>query len=285
MRTIDQLIFDALVQRQNVVLAGLGTIEVKRRGARRISETQMEPPRNEVVFNPDEVEGSHSVVSLIMAEGGMREPEAVAVYGAWLEDALHPDGTVFINEVGEMGDGRFNASEELKKALNPTNEKIMSMETKKGTTPMWVWIVIAVLAALLIAAGIFFGLNYSGFFKKQAVETVVTSTSPEADSLAAAETLAAESASQANNDTYANNGTSNGRFHIIAGAFSVESNADNLVTRLRRDYPELTPRKMVNPSSGYYMVSILSAPTLREASNKMNLYWDINLNLWVYEQR
>jgi hypothetical protein len=301
MKTIDQLIFDALAARQSVTLPGIGSLEVKRKGARKISDTELEPPYNDVVLTPAETDDTFSVVSLVMNGANMDEKAAVALYGAWLEDALRPDGNVIINGVGETKEGKFLTAVPMYKQLNPDNEKIVTMETKKGSTPTWVWIIVALLAALLVAGAIYCwktGVFNGGKSRKAVVETIITGTA--ADSLALAEEEGASGAegAAASGAAGAARATgapktpaprtpagAGGRFHIIAGAFSIESNADKFVSDIKRQYPELTPQKIVNPASGYFMVSILSESTQRAAANKMNLYWDINLNLWVYEQR
>jgi hypothetical protein len=325
MKTIDRLIFDTLAKRDSITFAGVGTIEVKRRSARKISEKEMAPPYNEVTFTPEEVEGAHNIVALVMADREVNEQEAVAIYGSWLEGALHPDGSLEIIGVGEVRGGRINVANQIDNELNPGNEKIMIMESKKGSTRVWVWIVIVVVA--LLAAGAIYcckkGIIDCGSKKKAAVETIVTGVngSAAADSLAAVEAAAATGAESAANvagkgtASVSDKGTasvagkggatgvagagakakakgtstakaaSSGSFHIIAGAFAIESNADKFVTLIKRQHPELNPVKLRHPRNGLNMVSILSAPTRREASRKMNLYWDIDLNLWIYQER
>lgn len=282
MNSIDKLIFDALAGRRSVALAGVGTLEVKRRGAKKVSDTQIIPPQNAVVFTPDELESAVGVVSLAAAEGGMGEEEAVALYGSWLEAARREDGTIAIDGVGELTESGFVVAEPLHTILNPANEQdIVTMETEKRSTPVWVWIVIALLVVLLVLGAIWCckkGMFECGRSKAPAVETVVVpEPDPVADSLAAAAASAATVPAATASPTPG--------FHVIAGAFSIESNADNFITRLKRDHPELTPVKLTNPSNGFHMVSIFQMPTRREASNKMNLYWDIDLNLWIYEQK
>jgi hypothetical protein len=290
MTTIDRLIYDALATRRSVVMPGLGTLEVRRRGAKKISDTQIIPPHNVVVFIPDEKESAQSVVAMTAADQGVNYESAAALYAGWLEGARQTDGTLVIEGVGEVNDGVFAATEELYDALNPEQEEIVTMETGKKQTPVWVWILAAVVIALGIAAAILCWRNGGmrlGGSRGTTVETVapapdaaaVAAAAAEAQAAALAEAEAARAAAAEAEAAAAN------RFHVIAGAFSVESNADNFMARVKREHPELTPMKLVNPNTGLHMVSIVQAPTRRQASSKMNLYWDVDLYLWIWEQK
>jgi cell division septation protein DedD len=298
MTSIDRLIYDALAARRGVVLPGEGTLEVRRRGARKISDTQIVPPQNVVVLTPGEDERARSIISLLMDDRDVNQQEAESRYGSWLETSRRDDGSLSIDGVGDVRDGEFVTAEALHNALNPTDEDVVTMEKSKRSTPAWVWILVGIVIAMAIAAAWLCckngGFSFCGS-GKEAAGTVVAV--PVAESTAAAETASAtvsataapsatESArASAASAASARAATPSGpRFHVIAGAFAIESNADNYIARLKREHPELTPEKIINPSNGYNMVSIIQAPTRRQASSKMNLYWDIDFYLWIYEQ-
>jgi hypothetical protein len=285
MKSIDKLIYDELAGRRSVVLPEVGTLEVRRRKAKRISDEQIIPPHNVVVLSSEETEGAKNIASLVAADRGIALDEATAVYGSWLEGARRNDGVISIDGAGEARDGKFIASSELHAELNPEGEEaiFMPIREKRGGA-VWVWIVIAgvVIALAVLCCLHCCDTGLTGIFdrfcsKTPVVETVVTETpaEPAVDSLAA--TNAAEAATNAPAATTA-------RFHVIAGAFVIESNADNFVAKIKREHPELTPMKLPHPRLGYSMVSIWQADTEREARNKMNMYWDVNLELWVWEQ-
>jgi cell division septation protein DedD len=314
MKSIDSLIYDALAGMRSVLLPGEGTLEIRRRGAKKISDTRMIPPQSVVVFTPHEAEGAENILSLMMATGEVDYPRAAELYGEWLDSVRRPDGSMAIEGVGETGDGGFIVDETLHKAINP-NLNIVTMENERRSTPLWAWIVIGLLAALFVMAVLWsWKAGVFGCSKpKEPVEVVMQSTMDEVTAAVAATAThavaAAQAAASAGFESEARAagaaaGTAAGaagaataassavsaqnlgpRFHVIAGAFAIESNADNFVARLRRDHPELTTEKMINPSNGFHMVSIFQSPSLREANEKMNLYWDIDLFLWVYEQR
>jgi hypothetical protein len=293
MTTIDKLIHDSLAARRGVVLPGEGTLEVRRRGAKKISDTRLAPPRNVVVLIPDEKENVRSVVALMVAEGGVTDvEEAVAAYGSWLEGAFRADGSFVIEGVGELQDGVFVTDPGLDAILNPASEEIVTMEREKRAVPVWVWIaggIVALLALVALAAAILF--CWGGVSHVETVETIETvETAPigddasqgDASGALSAEALAeAEAARAAAAEAEA---AAAARFHVIAGAFRVESNADNFVVRIKREHPELTPIKILHPRTGYHMVSIVQTPTRSAASSRMNMWWDIDLNLWIWEQ-
>lgn len=277
MTRIDKLIYDALAGRRSVALPEVGTLEVKRRGAKKISDTQIAPPQHVVVLTPGEAEGAASVVSLISATGEISHEDAAAQYGSWLEGARRENGAVAIEGVGEIGEGGIAVAEGLYAALNPTGEEPLTMEPERRGSPMWLWILIGILAALIIAGGIWCWKKgvFRGASKKPVVETVVTAA-PQPETTSSAASSSASAAVEK---------VSTPGFHVIAGAFKIESNADNYMARLKREHPDLTVEKVVNTTNGYNMVSIFQAPVRREASRTMNLYWDIDPYLWIYEQK
>lgn len=275
MNTVSKVIFDALSARRSVVLPGVGLLEVKRRKARKISETRIIPPQNVVTFTAAEP-GDVATVAGLLAAAGIPEPEADAAYRSWL-DGAQVGGSVLIEDAGEITGGKFVVAEPLHTALNPVKEEdIITMEKERRRGPAWVWVVVGILAAALISGGIWCWKK--GCFECTApapVEVVPAIVTP-APEPAAGDTAAATADARP---------SATPGFHIIAGVFSIESNADNFMAKVKRENPELTPEKIVSPRNGWNMVSIYRAATEREAYNKMALYWDIDLYLWVYEQK
>jgi hypothetical protein len=279
MTTIDRLIFDALAERRSVSLPGEGTLEVKHRSAKMISDNRIVPPGNRMVFTPGHGDDLASIISLIMADRGVGEDEAGALYSSWLESARRPDGSIAIEGVCERLGDDFTVAEELDDALNPEGEEPLYMEPEKRSGRGLLWTLLAILAVLVILGVVLLfqkGCFSSSGSKNFVVETIVTA--PPATEPAAADSLATES-------TLAPSPVAEARFYVIAGAFSVESNADNLVKRLKSEHPELTPEKVAKPSGGTYMVSIVQAPTRAEA-DRLKRRWESEVSdLWVYEQK
>lgn len=275
MRVVDKVIFDALAGRRSVNLPGVGSLEVKRRKAKQISEDKIIPPQNVVVFSDGDLEEGVSVVSLLV-EAGERssKKEAKALYEEWLTEVRSEGGTVVIENTGEIKDGKFVIDGQLHTALNPAKEKeIVTMEKENKNQSLWPWLLSGLLIAALLAAGIFCWKK--GLFEclKEKQTEVVSVADPVTEPVdePLVEPVPAEPQGP--------------RFHIIAGSFSVESNADAFMATVKRTHPELTPEKLINPRNGFNLVSIYSAPTEREAYNNLDNYWDIDLYLWVYEQK
>ena len=281
MKRVSKIIFDALAARRSIHLPEVGYLEVRRRRAKKISDTRIIPPQNVVTFTTDDIAESDSVVSLLTSEGMPRE-EAHAIYNEWLAAARKEDGSITIERVGEIKDGKIVVAAPLHNAINPDNEEIITMEKQTKCVncgSLWAWILVGILSAVLIAGVIW--CCKKGLFtdcgkdeRIEVVEVIVpeepVATAPATSEPAPVEEPAAVEPAPA--------------FHVIAGSFAIESNADKLIKKVKRTHPELNPEKIVQPSTGYWMVSIFSSPNQRTAYNTMHKYWDIDLYLWIYEQ-
>lgn len=280
MTTVDKVIYDALAKRRNVVLPGAGSLEVKRRKAKKVADDRIIPPQNVVSFVEDEIAEGDSVIYLLTAGGEISDKEARETYGAWLKKARTDSGIV-IKGVGEVRDGKFVIERGLHTELNPTEEEpiVLAKDGNRGG-PLWLWILLGlILAALALVLLSYFGSGFLGIQKKPKQIEIVTPAVPEPvvteDSRTSEEHIIETLRQSAVEPA----------FHIIAGSFAVESNADSYAAKLQRDFPELTVQKIRNSRNDNWMVSIFNAPTERQAYNKMNSYWDISLDLWVYEQK
>jgi hypothetical protein len=274
MSTVDKVIYDALAGRQSVVLPGVGSLVVKRRGAKKMPGDRIIPPQNVVSFTEDEIAEGESVVYLLASTRGVNEVDARALYDSWLESAGSDKGMA-IKDVGEVRDGKFVIAQPLHTALNPIDGQeaiVLGKDKKCGL--MWLWILLGlVLAAVVLVLLSYFGNGFLGIQKKP--EVVVEVVEPVIAPVVAepvVEEVVAEPAPEP-------------AFHVIAGSFGQESNADSYVKKLQKAYPELTVQKVKSRFNGNWLVSIFNAPTERQAYNAMNKYWDVDLDLWVYEQK
>jgi hypothetical protein len=276
MSTVDKVIYDALTKRQSVVLPEVGSLVVKRRGAKKMPGDRIIPPQNVVSFIEEEIAEGDSVIYLLASTGGVSEADAESLYESWFDSARSERG-VAIKDVGEVRDGRFVIAQPLHKALNPSGDKeTILLKKEKKPCLLWLWILLGlVLAAVILLLLSYFGNGFLGIQKKPkaVVEEVVVEpvvvpvvTEPVVEEVVVEPVI--EPA-----------------FHVIAGSFAQESNADNYVKQIQKGYPELTVQKIKSRFNGNWLVSIFNAPTERQAYNKMNKYWDIDLDLWVYEQK
>lgn len=74
-------------------------------------------------------------------------------------------------------------------------------------------------------------------------------------------------------------------YHLIAGSFILESSADELAARYRRQFPDLTVEKFVTPS--WVMVSVYQGETAADAAEANRRLADRlgNREMWVYRKR
>jgi hypothetical protein len=273
MSRIDKIIFDALAKRQSVVLPGVGSLVVMRRAAKKMPGDRIIPPQNVVTFTQEEIGEGQSVVALLVSIEGASEVDAVALYDSWLEGARSERG-VTIEDVGEIHEDKFVITQALHTALNPVvKESVELKKSKKCACPWLCWAASGVvIVGIVLVLCSYFGNGFLGIQKKPkaVAETVV----PVADTL---EVATVEEVVVPTVVEHA--------FHVIAGSFTVESNADNYVAKLQNTYPTLSVQKIKSRLNGNWLVSIFNAPTEREAYNKMNRSWEIDSDLWVYEQK
>jgi hypothetical protein len=272
----------------------VGYLEVRRRKAKKLSDTRILPPQNVVAFTLEEILDASSVVSLLTAEGMPRE-EAHSIYDSWLADARNEDGDIRIDGVGEIRDGRVLVAAPLHNAINPEKEEIITMEKQQtkqnGGGSIWAWVLVGILLAVLVV-GVLWACK-RGFFdgmcdrdsRTEEIE-IMTIVDPAAEPVAEPAAACTEKAVEpATASPDAAESPTDGHYHVIAGAFAIQSNADKLVKKIKAEYPELNPAKIVQPSTGYWLVSIYSAQTEREAYNTMHKYWDIDLYMWVHHSK
>ncbi len=289
MNAVDKIIFNALATRQSVLLPGVGTLRVEQKSAQSLSGRRVMAPRHGVVFSPSEELGGESIVSLITAIGSLNEEQAGELYRVWLEERRKGE-TLTIDRVGTLSEGRFVMASALGKALNPIPESVVRMR-RRGASPRWAWILTGVIVLVLcVCCFSYFVWDFMGLrpyfapanrMQIETIEPVVTSDSAavSADTVAVNEAPAAESVGADAEEVIARSlaaqvaqnqpaKASVPLFHVIAGTFSVEANADRCIAELRKKHGELAFRKIPAPS-GRFMVSVYSSErkddALREA--------------------
>jgi hypothetical protein len=214
---------------------------------------------------------------LLASTGEYNTDEVENVYRSWLDSASSDEG-ITIADVGEIRGGKMIVAPKLHGELNPVDDEIV-MEKERSVGPLWAWILGGIVLAALILGGFMcckHGWLDSCFCGKNGcVETVQTTVSEPVEPAVAAEPEPADITAPEPAGT---------RYHVIAGSFAIEANADNYIERLQAKHPELTVEKIYNPETGYNMVSIIQAPTERQANAKISYYWDIDLGIWVYKE-
>jgi hypothetical protein len=330
MNTVDRVIYEALVKKQSVVLPGVGSLEVKHRGAKRMAGGKIIPPQNVVYYLREELAEGTSILSLLSSLQGVSGDDAAALYDSWLAEAVSPE-SVSIKEVGDVRDDKFMVTKALHNALNPSAQKgSVQLKTKKKCSLLWLWIalgVVVVAVALLLLS--YFGNGFLGIQKKpkatlEVVEQVVVAepvveavvAEPGvvlvADSVAVADSVVApavapvkevvaekkpEPAKPAATEPVAEKKPEPAKpaasepvatapaYHVIAGSFKREANADSFVKKLQATYPDMTVQKIKSPNDRFWFVSVFSAPTEREAYNAtLNKSWNTGTEMWVFKK-
>lgn len=295
MTAVERVIFDVLARRGSVALPGVGSLEVKRRKAHRVSETRVIPPQDVVVFTRDEPREVPSVVDLLNRNSNMEMDDAWASYNEWVGETRDGDALV-IEGVGTLRGERFEPTDHLHEMLNPTgaHDETSRDDGERGYDdgrggrggscraqdrrrckcwPWWAWVLTVLGVGMLICVVLqavcpdfcrdfWDGLNG----RKPRTEVVVAVPAPVVDSTAmAAPALETVPAGPI--------------YHVIAGAFLVPGNAELRMEELRRE--GFTVRKVVNPN-GYEMVSIFSSPQRAAAQRELNRNLDLDPCGWIY---
>lgn len=212
-------------------------------------------------------------------------------------------------EVEEQPKKEFNILEKEEQATTAAkleklkSEKEKSKEGKKKSPGFWMLIVLIVL---IVGGGVYFGLNYDQLkqhvpFLADKKETVVN---PEVNENEISEENSTEEETLENNEeiieeevipeqieeevvepvtekeTITNTNSGNDLpFHIIAGAFSSEDNANRLGEKLKAEGYNVK----VGPGRGMTLVSIKSFATRAEAQSGLTELKSVTPNGWIYE--
>lgn len=280
MKAIEKIIFNVLASRRSIVLPGVGTLAIERRAAV-VSGRDVKAPENRIVFLRTEKEGVQTLPGL-MELMGVEPQQAQVNYDQWLNEASGNDGLV-IDGVGSLHRSVFTPSPELDQILNPTGAALTdggrrdgkSKEPRRSNCLTNILLIIIILL-LLVFGGIYVCNTYCGGARLHCVSVPAQpaqSIQTEAPVAPAEQITPAETAANPVK-----------RFHVVAGTFAHEYNADVLIRWYKHNYPELTPEK-VTYRNGKIIVSLFSTEDEREAVLKMQslAHEHYNPDYWVCE--
>lgn len=193
-REVDKLIFNALAQGRDVCLPGKGSLIVCRSGARRISSRRMLPPHTDLLFSAEQ--RGEPVPAMIVSASGITEERAADIYAQWLREAER-DGTLAIDGVGELRDGKFITNEKFDDMANPEGRKAVDM-TPRTNYILYSFAAICTLFAIGVAGYVISGhmRSFTGQSDEGVVTAGVQSTVVQPET-APAETTVPEDASEA----------------------------------------------------------------------------------------
>lgn len=153
MSQIDNLIFNTLADGRDLCLPEVGSLLVRRTGAKRLSSRRLVPPQTDIVFSKER--RGALLTDIIASVAGVSQERAEEIYRQWLQNRRH-EGAVAIEGVGEIGGNGFLIDEQLRNLINPMGDK----EIRIRPLTNWLLISFAVLC-LLFAIGVAGYIIYS----------------------------------------------------------------------------------------------------------------------------
>lgn len=289
MSVIDKIIRSTLLRSRKVFLPDVGTIYIDFKSAKLISDSEIAPPRNTVAFTSRKDDNAPSVAERTAEAGGISLSQADELYRDWLREAKRADGSIRIQGVGTIGaNEKIEADGELYNLLNSDRRasvKIRKRKSRKAMTLAASAVVIAAVAALLVWK--YLEITKVPQVPKIRIATQAAIPVPTTDN-STPDPQQPQPAAESPTDTLpVDAGTDilvhRHIFYIIAGTFSVESNADKYIEQLQRQFSSLECDK-VRLSQSRWMVSISSSADRNEAQKMLSELRYVKPDLWIYEK-
>lgn len=299
---ITQLLFNALAQRQTVVLLGIGSLRF-RRVAAKLEGSTLTPPRN--MFRFSSREEGRSLLDMLVDEAGCTREEGEEAYRRWLH-RIKQGHSVVIEGVGRIEDDFFTPSEELERLLNPTSDAPVVLRRHRSLRGLWIGL--AAVALVAVAGGAWWYVNMHSApaptLVAQTTEKPVAEVVETADSVAiesvvegAAEPVeevvsvaeSAQSPAPENKLAPAPATTeigemTSGMSYVVVGVFSTEDNARKFIEQMARRAPEMACRAYKFQGSKF-MVSGFESADGAEASAFIRDHRAQFPDLWVYKRK
>lgn len=297
---ITQLLFNALAQRQTVVLLGIGSLRF-RRVAAKLEGSTLTPPRN--MFRFSSREEGRSLLDMLVDEAGCTREEGEEAYRRWLH-RIKQGHSVVIEGVGRIEDDFFTPSEELERLLNPTSDAPVVLRRHRSLRGLWIGL--AAVALVAVAGGAWWYVNMHSApaptrvaqtTEKPAAEVVEKADSVATESVVegAAEPVeevvsVAESAQSPAPENKPAPATTeigemtSGMSYVVVGVFSTEDNARKFIEQMVRRAPEMACRAYKFQGSKF-MVSGFESADGAEASAFIRDHRAQFPDLWVYKRK
>ena len=297
---ITQLLFNALAQRQTVVLLGIGSLRF-RRVAAKLEGSTLTPPRN--MFRFSSREEGRSLLDMLVDEAGCTREEGEEAYRRWLH-RIKQGHSVVIEGVGRIEDDFFTPSEELERLLNPTSDAPVVLRRHRSLRGLWIGL--AAVALVAVAGGAWWYVNMHSApaptrvaqtTEKPAAEVVETADNVATESVVerAAEPVeevvpVAESAQSPAPENKPAPATTeigeltSGMSYVVVGVFSTEDNARKFIEQMARRAPEMACRAYKFQGSKF-MVSGFESADGAEASAFIRDHRAQFPDLWAYKRK
>lgn len=281
--TTDKTIIDTLLLHAGINLPDIGSLSVRTVPAEFIDAATIKPPHREIVFSK-------------VQNPRLPSAERIQGYRQWLADIVHDDESVQLNGIGTIRSSVFYPSVELHEKLNPQSTAPVAVRRKHNNRMMWISVS---TAAVILIALIYAGLRVSeavdpepyviesGITNVTSVTAVISepaaATEP-ANNTAGYETETSEPPAAGSETTAAATETPKIVYHIVAGVFSNEENADKMIAGDPLGIGLPNYRKLPFGTSRT-LVSAFASEDRPTAETRMRELRKTNEDLWIYEQK
>lgn len=297
--SITQLLFNALAQRQTVVLPGIGSLRFKRIAAK-LEGSTLTPPRN--MFRYSSREEGRSLLDMLISAAGCTREEGEEAYRRWLR-RIKQGHSIVIEGVGRIEEDFFKPSDELEQLLNPVASAPLTIKRRRS----WrgVWITLAAVAVIGVAGAAWWYVQMQPTStpavvaqKVEKPRTEVVEVAEKTDSVVAEqvatevapevapvqkESAPAPAPTPAPVSTEVGEMTS-GMSYVVMGVFSTEENARKYVTQLAKRAPEIGCR-IYRFQGAKFMVSGFESVDGAAATTFIREHRTQFPDLWAYKRK
>lgn len=301
--SITQLLFNALAQRQTVVLPGIGSLRFKRIAAK-LEGSTLTPPRN--MFRYSSREEGRSMLDMLISAAGCTREEGEEAYRRWLR-RIKQGHSIVIEGVGRIEEDFFKPSDELEQLLNPVATAPLTIKRRRS----WrgVWITLAAVAVIGVAGAAWWYVQMQPTStpavvaqKVEKPKTEVVKIAEKVDSVVAEqvapevvpkvapvvapvqkESAPAPAPTPVPVSTEVGEMTS-GMSYVVMGVFSTEENARKYVTQLAKRAPEIGCR-IYRFQGAKFMVSGFESADGAAATTFIREHRTQFPDLWAYKRK
>lgn len=301
--SITQLLFNALAQRQTVVLPGIGSLRFKRIAAK-LEGSTLTPPRN--MFRYSSREEGRSLLDMLISAAGCTREEGEEAYRRWLR-RIKQGHSIVIEGVGRIEEDFFKPSDELEQLLNPVARAPLTIKRRRS----WrgVWITLAAVAVIGVAGAAWWYVQMQPTStpavvaqKVEKPKTEVVEVAEKVDSVVA-EQVATEAVPEVTPEVTAVQKESasapaptpvpvsteigemtSGMSYVVMGVFSTEENARKYVTQLAKRAPEIGCR-IYRFQGAKFMVSGFESADGAAATTFIREHRTQFPDLWAYKRK
>lgn len=283
--SITQLLFNALAQRQTVVLPGIGSLRFKRIAAK-LDGSTLTPPRN--MFRYSSREEGRSLLDMLISAAGCTREEGEEAYRRWLR-RIKQGHSIVIEGVGRIEEDFFKPSDELEQLLNPVASAPLTIKRRRS----WrgVWITLAAVAVIGVAGAAWWYVQMQPTStpavvaqKVEKPKTEVVKIAEKVDSVVAEQVAPVQKESAPASASTEIGEMTSGMSYVVMGVFSTEENARKYVTQLAKRAPEIGCR-IYRFQGAKFMVSGFESADGAAATTFIREHRTQFPDLWAYKRK